>query len=323
MSPIFQLMTRVLLAMILATTALSASHGQSTDDEPAEPFSRFSEDDAEEPVLQEFPAPRQARESGNPQEPEQEPIEPGIEAQSAEPASPSDKPIEAAPLTPMTPVSPPKIWSGNVELGINGTEGNTETFNIRVGGKATAKYAWSTQTYEAIFVENTNAAITTARNAIGDGRWEIPLWSPVWNYYAHGRLEYDEFKPFDLRVAGDTGLGYDWIKTDINMFQTRTGISTSREFGGAEDFWKPELAFGLEWRRTIDARQKITIKSDYFPTWDDFSDYRLNTQADWEFAIQPAWNLSLKLSAISRYDSTPNGVKPQDLNYAALVLWNY
>lgn len=257
----------------------------------------------------------------------QESVAPGAELREGEAPSPSDIPAtEGSGLAPLTTAPlppPPKIWSGNVEFGLNATEGNQETFNMRLGGKATAKYGWSTQTYESMFVDSTASGITTARNAIADGRWEIPLWSPVWSYYAHGRLEYDEFKPFDLRVAGDTGLGYDWIKTELNYFQTRAGISTSREFGGVDDFWKPELAFGLEWRYSIDARQKITLKSDYFPAWDDFSDYRLNTQADWEFAIYPVWNLSLKLSAISRYDSTPNGAKPHDLNYSALVLWNF
>jgi hypothetical protein len=282
---------------------------------PAGSFSEF--EDEQQSQDQELPAPKAGQAKDNTPNPAPE------LAEEVEPASPSDAPTVDQSATTLVLAPPLKIWSGNVELGINGTEGNTETFNIRAGGKAVGKYAWSTQTYESIFVENTTSGLATARNAIGDARWEIPLWTPNWSYYAHGRLEYDEFKPFDLRVAGDTGLGYDWLKTDINAFQTRAGISTSREFGGAEDFWKPELAFGLEWRRTIDARQKITIKSDYFPTWDDFSDYRLNTQADWEFAIQPAWNLSLKLSAISRYDATPNGANPHDLNYAALLLWNY
>jgi hypothetical protein len=301
-----------ILLAALSAGALSAL-GQESEDDYRQP-----EEPSDEWVSQEIPPPVQKKGAA-------EEVAPGDEQPEGEPASPSDFPAENAtilePVTP--PAPPPKIWSGNVELGLNGTEGNSETLSIRAGGKAVGKFAWATQTYESIFVQNTASGLTTARNAIADGRWEIPLWNPLWSYYAHGRLEYDEFKPFDLRVAGDTGLSHDWIKTDINAFQTRAGISTSREFGGAEDFWKPELAFGLEWRRTIDARQKITIKSDYFPTWDDFSDYRLNTQADWEFAIQPAWNLSLKLSAISRYDATPNGARPHDLNYSALVLWNY
>lgn len=300
-------------ALVALVAMISASLTLAQDQEPSRTGNA-----AEEMRGDELPAP----EGNGP-----ESVTPGEKAQEDEAPSPSDIPATEgsglAPLTTPPLPPPPKIWSGNVEFGLNATEGNQETFNMRLGGKATAKYGWSTQTYESMFLDSTASGITTARNAIADGRWEIPLWSPVWSYYAHGRLEYDEFKPFDLRVAGDTGLGYDWIKTDLNYFQTRAGISTSREFGGVDDYWKPELAFGLEWRYSIDARQKITLKSDYFPAWDDFSDYRLNTQADWEFAIYPVWNLSLKLSAISRYDSTPNGAKPHDLNYSALVLWNF
>ena len=32
-------------------------------------------------------------------------------------------------------------------------------------------------------------------------------------------------------------------------------------------------------------------------------------------------NLSFKLSVIDRYDSTPDGRKPNDLDYALLLLW--
>ncbi len=32
-------------------------------------------------------------------------------------------------------------------------------------------------------------------------------------------------------------------------------------------------------------------------------------------------NLSLKLSAQDRYDSTPNGLRPNDINYSILLLW--
>ena len=32
-------------------------------------------------------------------------------------------------------------------------------------------------------------------------------------------------------------------------------------------------------------------------------------------------NLSLKVSAFDRYDSTPQGRRPNDLDYALLLLW--
>ena len=43
--------------------------------------------------------------------------------------------------------------------------------------------------------------------------------------------------------------------------------------------------------------------------------------AGWEVLLSHAANLSLKLGLIDRYDSTPNGLERNDLNYTALLLW--
>ena len=53
------------------------------------------------------------------------------------------------------------------------------------------------------------------------------------------------------------------------------------------------------------------------------NDFRLNTQGSWEMAVAPDWGLSLKLSIIDRYDSTPHGAKPNDLDYSTLVIWGF
>ena len=37
--------------------------------------------------------------------------------------------------------------------------------------------------------------------------------------------------------------------------------------------------------------------------------------------LDEATNMSLKLGIIDRYDSTPNGLKPNDLNYSLMLLW--
>ena len=43
--------------------------------------------------------------------------------------------------------------------------------------------------------------------------------------------------------------------------------------------------------------------------------------AGWEIALCKAWGLSLKLSVIDRYDSTPQGARPNDLDYSTLLIW--
>jgi hypothetical protein len=103
----------------------------------------------------------------------------------------------------------------------------------------------------------------------------------------------------------------------------RAGISTSREIGGPDEAWNPEILFGGEFKHKFNPTHSISCKADYYPNVEGFADFRLNSQASWEIALSAAWGLSLKLSVIDRYDSTPQGAKPNDLDYSTLVLWTF
>jgi hypothetical protein len=224
----------------------------------------------------------------------------------------------------MFPASWYKPWEGSAELGLNGTEGNSQTFNIRAGAKAKYTAPWIEHSYEMIHVDNSSNGIKTALNGYFDGRIVFPLADTPWSYYIHARAEYDDFRDYNSRLSGDTGLSYDVWKHDHSRLLVRGGLSTSREIGGSENKFNPELTFGLELSHKFDDRQKISLASDYYPTVDEFlDDYRINTTASWEIVVSQSWGLSAKLSVIDRYDNTPQGRRPNDLNYAALMLWAF
>ena len=212
-------------------------------------------------------------------------------------------------------------WEGSVELGLSGTEGNTETFNIRFGLKAKHKTPQVIRTLEITSIQKTAAGVTTANTALVDGRIEWPMPASRWNYYLHGLAEYDQFKAFDYRLSADTGVGYEYIQTERTTLVGRAGVSASREIGGPDDHTNPEIAFGGEFKHKFNPTHSISAKVDYFPNVTDFGDFRLNSQAGWEIALAPAWGLSLKLSVIDRYDSTPQGARPNDLDYSTLLIW--
>lgn len=212
-------------------------------------------------------------------------------------------------------------WEGSVELGLSGTEGNSETFNVRFGLKAKHKTEHLVRTLEVTSIQKTAAGATTANTALIDGRIEWPMPASRWNYYIHGLAEYDQFKAFDYRLSADTGLGYEFIQTEWTMLTGRAGLSASREIGGPDDETNPEVAFGGEFKHKFNEMHSISGKVDYYPNVTDFSDFRLNSQAGWEIALSKAWGLSLKLSVIDRYDSTPQGARPNDLDYSTLMIW--
>jgi hypothetical protein len=165
--------------------------------------------------------------------------------------------------------------------------------------------------------------VNTARNLLARGRIEWPLADTPWSLYVHTFGEYDEFKQFDFRLSGDAGVEYAFLQTDVSKLKGSVGGSASREWGSADDDVKPELAFGLDWERKLSDRQKASLEIDYYPSIEDFNDARINSSASWEVVVDPDWGLSLKLSLIDRYDTTPAGAKHNDINYAVLLLWSF
>jgi putative salt-induced outer membrane protein YdiY len=253
-----------------------------------------------------------------------------VNPQAAEQIGPTPlvAPVEQRilPLDPGWQVWSPTFWDpweGNVELGLSGTDGNSETFNVRFGLNAKHKTDRLVQTLQVTSIQKSADGITTANTALIDGRLEWPLLAERWTYFVHGLWEYDEFKAFQYRVSGDTGLGYQMIKSEPTNLLLRSGISASHEVGGPEDEVTPELLFGGEYKHKFNPTHSISAKVDYYPNVTDFGDFRLNSQAAWEIALSQAWGLSLKLSVIDRYDSTPQGAKPNDLDYSTLLLWTF
>lgn len=216
---------------------------------------------------------------------------------------------------------PPKLWEGTFELGMDGTDGNSETLNVRCGLNVKRKTEENVVTLKLDYNKKTNGGCETANRAFVDGRWERPFPDSPWSSFTHSTLEYDEFKAFDLRVTFDAGMGYQFVKTEKASLIGRYGGGFSHEIGGPDEDFVPEVVFGLDFERRLNKRQKITATAEYMPDATEFGEFRVNSQASWEVLLDADMNLSLKLSARDRYDSTPHGAKANDLDYAALLLW--
>jgi putative salt-induced outer membrane protein YdiY len=214
-------------------------------------------------------------------------------------------------------------WSNSVEFGLNGSSGNSETTSVQLG----ADLQRITETYRFtvdIDYQKTQASGSETQN---NGRMNVSfdrlIGNSNWTTFTKMGLEYDEFKSFDLRVNMNAGLGYYWIKNEATSVITRFGAGASREIGGVDDDWAPEAVFGYEIAHQLTARQKIKGQMEYFPQWDDFNSYRIVSDVSWEILLDGIDNLSLKLAATDRYDSTPHGLDPNDLFYSALLIWKF
>lgn len=246
--------------------------------------------------------------------------EPPLDAPSAEEFLPQPQP---EPETQPQPEPDVKLWEGSFELGLDGTDGNSETFNFRLGFDAKRKTDCSTLDLDLDYRKTTSEDLETANRAFFDWRFERNFQASPWTYFVHGTVDYDEFQAFDARVTVDLGVGRHLIKTERTSLAARLGSGFSREIGGADDTYVPEAVFGLDFEHRISERHKFTASAEYTPDMTGMNDFRLRSRASWEALIDKEMNLSLKLSVLDRYDSTPNGARPNDLDYSAVLLWRF
>lgn len=218
---------------------------------------------------------------------------------------------------------PLDAWSNSAELGMNGTSGNAESMSLQAGTRFTRKT--DRNMFDLRLTHNrTNAGgIETQNNALLYADFERFIGSSPWTFFLKNGLEYDEFRAFDLRYNINSGFGYTFAKTEQVLLIGRFGSGASREFGGPDDSWVPEVLFGADYEHQLNERHKVIVRVDYFPEWGNFNNFRLVADLAWEYLLDEDGNLSLKLSATDRYDSTPNGLKPNDINYAVLLLYKF
>jgi putative salt-induced outer membrane protein YdiY len=219
--------------------------------------------------------------------------------------------------------APPKLWEGGVELGLNGSEGNSETFDLHFGAKLKRKTEFNILSSELDYKKNSSQSVETANKAFLESRFEHLFQESRWTCFVHNIEDYDEFKAYDLRVSVDAGLGYQLVKNDLSALIGRVGGGTTREIGGPDDTWIPEAVFGLEGEHKINKRQKLSASVEFRPDVTDFANYRVNMKAAWEVLLDEETHLSMKVSILDRYDSYADGSKPNDLDYALTLLWSF
>lgn len=289
-----------------------------------------AEDRPAEPAAEDLPGTsiRQAQALEDP--PAEEPAPAKSSETTEDGAVPAQAMEELPPLEELTllepepePEPPIKLWEKSVELGINGTSGNSETFDTRVGVHCKRESDASIFKFDTDYQKNTSAGVETANRLFSEARHELLFCDSPWTLFVHATLEYDEFRPFDVRWSADTGVGYQFIKTDAVSFTGRVGAGVSQEIGGPDNSYVPEGVFGLDYEHQLTARTKIVLRSEYFPDWTDFGEYRINSRGELNFLLDDVLNISLNMGVTDRYDSTPNGAEPNDLSYFTTLLWKY
>lgn len=215
----------------------------------------------------------------------------------------------------------PPDWDTGVELGLNGASGTSDSLSLRTGAYIKRENKQRKVDFDIYHNRTKAGGVETQNNAQMNFRHDWLFAESPWTLYVQNQLYYDEFQAFDLNLNINTGIGYRFIKNDWTELTGRFGSGASREFGGVSDDWIPEAQFGLDYKQKVSKTQKFYAKVDYFPEWAEFGSYRILTDLGYEVELLVPSNVSLKFAATDRYDGSPDGVNPHNLNYSILMLW--
>lgn len=246
-----------------------------------------------------------------------------------EPGAPAPPP--PAPPPPPPPPGPPSgdgksfldFWKWTVEIGLAGSDGNSETLNVRgaLGGKRETTEMVTTLGLSYIYTTDNGQTSKSRGEALIRNDWN--LGDTPWIAFAQGKAEYDEFQDWDWRLSGFGGVGYKFIKNDKTTLIGRIGAGGSYEIGGTNEMFVPEGLLGLDYEHKFNDKHRMFVTAEYYPSFDDFPEYRFLVRGGYEILLDAESNMFFRLGAEDRYDSTPEGRKRNDIDYFATVGWNF
>lgn len=255
-----------------------------------------------------------------PEQPAEEPVE---EAAVVETEAVNEEAVEVDEVAEAEP-SWLEGWEGNVEVGLNGSSGNTDRVNFRaaIGGKRSTESIETSASLMYLYAQESSDDTENRFRATARNDWLMGEDSP-WRYFIEGEFETDEFQDWDSRLSGFGGIGYEFIDNDDTFFLGRIGAGASRQFGSDDEDVKPELVIGLDFEHQLTERQKLTASTDLFPDLDETGEFRWNSQAAWQVLVDPETNMSLKIGIENRYDSNPGDAKENDIYYFLALVWAF
>ena len=206
-------------------------------------------------------------------------------------------------------------WTVVLDVGLDGTQGNSNDFF----GKAGTKADWKSDRRE--FRSSLSYKLDMNGQHIDEQTADLNLrhdWlfsDSRWRWWASNGWLYSSDEAWDVRGILGTGPGYQIIKNDRTDLLGRTGIGISREFGGDDDDVHPEWVIGYDWSHKLTDHWKLVWNSTYFQKIDD-GEFRFVTEANADYKFSNDHDIALRFGIKEMYNSDPDdGDSHDDFSY--------
>lgn len=216
-------------------------------------------------------------------------------------------------------------WSGSVEGGLNGSDGNSESLDIRANLNAERKVETMETKLTSQFSFSTNGGEKDKNRWFNEARNDWLFGEDHrWSFFTLGQAEYDDFQDWTWRFSAFAGPGYKVIKNDKTTLNLRAGAGLTKYLGGDRNEIIPEGLLAADIAHQLTERQKLTAGVEYYPSFRALDEFRVVARAGWEILIDPEVNMLLKVGVEDRYDSDPGDeFKKNDIDYFILIGWKF
>lgn len=220
---------------------------------------------------------------------------------------------------------PAREWRGRLELGINGTSGNSDRFSAQ--GRTEARRVTDINKLllyiQANYSEN-NGVRSQNESKIG-GRYESEV-SPRWSWYTRAEVEQDEFEEIDLRSTIVLGMSYSILEEQNQTLAARLGLGYQRE--SFEDNPTEEnmiLDFGYDYMLQVRDWARLTQDLTYYSGIDQpTEELRLVVNTAAEVPLTPGQQWKLRLGVTHEFDDQPvEGVENLDTTYFLNLVYDW
>jgi putative salt-induced outer membrane protein YdiY len=212
------------------------------------------------------------------------------------------------------PPKPPVTWQGNVTLGGNWQDGNTDNQSLTFGARAQRRGEKDRITMSFLYNRGETDGIKTSDNLFGNLKYDYFL-SKAWYLYLNIDLLSDEFRDINLRTVVGPGVGYQVWEDDKKSLGLEAGVSyfsEDRDVGIDDDWITARLAADFMYK--LFDRIVFTDVFTIYPRLDSTGGYQLRNMAALTTDIGASW--SFVLSNIFERDSDPApGVESNDITW--------
>lgn len=212
---------------------------------------------------------------------------------------------------------PARLWSARVELGINGSDGNSERFSFVGRSNATRK----TDTdklflyIQGYYTEDNGVRSQNEFKLGGRYEWKV---APKWSAYTRTEFEEDEFEQLDLRSTLVLGMSYSVLEGSQQTLSARMGVGYLREdFETAPSEEETILDLGYDYMLKIRQYAKITHNLTYYAGLDEpTEEFRIVADTAGEVPLTADEKWKLRIGVKHEYDDEPQPtVKNLDTTY--------